>query len=322
MKKFVFVLSYYGYSNTGDDAITKGIVNHLYTSTSNGVLAHFAGNTYSNIIKKVQWSDSIIIPGGTHLRNWGNKWFYQSIRMLLFGCLVRLLGKKFYMFNIGIDGKGWEWLARRIANKITIRDRETFDSAALMNFDLSGIERKKIIGVNLTPVNQIYYNDPSEDKMIAGAVYVALDLWLKEHPDWSVKFISFNGNDKYSDDILNGATARIMGTEFVPWQSNPIKTLEEVAECSVIIGMRYHACVFAALAGLPLLGIESYPSVKQFMEKWYWHLPLKQDYVIRTVDFLDHFTAFMEVALTHDRKYKPQLSIEQMKLMAAEGIRL
>lgn len=313
----IFVLGYYGYKNTGDDAIAEGVGTELaYRGFDFSI--HHSNDPNITISRHFRKADVVVIPGGTHLRNWGKGWLWQSSRMLLFGCLCRLLGKKFYMCNVGIDGSFWEWAARRIANKVTIRDRETFDSAALMNFDLSGVERKKIIGVNLTPVNRIYYGNGQQDWRIATMIYLAISTWLEKHPDWTARCISFNGNSNYSDDYLNRAVAGALDGDFVPWYSNLNLTLTEIAECSVMIGMRYHACVFTALAGIPLLSIESYPSVRDFSWKWYPTRAISQVRVTNGIEFGKIFEEFMSSL----DKQQPHIILDQMRELARKGVEL
>lgn len=272
MKK-IYVIGYYGFQNAGDDAMLMGICDEL-NRRKVPFKFYFKGDSIWKVIKNVVEADIIAVGGGTHLRNWGKGWLWQGLRIVLIGIIARLMDKQFHMWNVGIDGARWEWIMRKVCNFISIRDHETFDSAILMNYEVPNNTRFNIIGVNITPVNRIYFNNPYIDDMIFDQVCIVLHHLLRNRPEWMIRFVSLNSNSKYSDEInIDDSTVKMLEAsfgdrivEFIPYKDNVIDTINTIAECSEFISMRYHGKVLAFTAGVPIkdIGIKSYPSTAGF----------------------------------------------------------
>ncbi len=215
-KMRLFVVGYFGYHNIGDDAMYNGFISYIHEKYYGNVGKDYDlqikvmknGDSLKRCIKRLIWANKIVLCGGTHLRNWGKRWLLQSARIICLAIITRMLRKGFYMINVGIDGSCWEKIAYSIATAISSRDVDSFDSAVLIPFTPQKQER--VIGVNLTPVNAIYYNNPIEDWVFLLELREALDYWLEDNPDWQVKFFSFNDNTKYSDEkICQTATSLV-----------------------------------------------------------------------------------------------------------------
>lgn len=297
----VFVVGYYGYGSTGDDAMLLGLLPMLrYYDVEHSRKGISAGD----FIKQVLKADIVVLGGGTHLRNWGRGSFLQSMRIILFACFVRLIGKRFCMVNVGIDGKGWEWLARKVSDTVTIRDKDSFDSSILLNHNL--IPKKEILGISLVPVYKLYYGNSTMDKKMVVLLCCSISKWLKNHPRWIARFISFNGVDG-DDDLSRFAASLIPDAEFIPWQDDVQSTINAVGECGAFIGMRYHSCMFAYMMNVPLQIIRSYPSCANFA--YHIGIPPVQLDNINLVDLPDKFVL-------------GNLPQERARKLALDGIRL
>lgn len=257
MNDKIYILGYYGYGSLGDDAMRLGITEILRYKGYHNIRCHAKGKGYwANFL----WADVVVIGGGTHLRNWGNGAIKQAIRIFGLGLLSKMCGKKFYMLNVGIDGDTLEFLGNCVADKLTIRDRDSFDSSIVIEYEAK--PKKKILGVCLGEVVEPYYKNEGEDFKIATNIANKINEWLDKNPEWEVKFFNFNRDD---EDINGYADSIVKRSEF-RYYSDVESTLNDVSECSAFIGMRYHSLVFAYKTNTPLMVINSYPSCTKFAE--------------------------------------------------------
>jgi hypothetical protein len=258
----VFVFGYYGYNNTGDDAMALAIANELRKRKIDFNL-YQRGQGIVTTICHFMRSNVILIGGGSHLRNWGKGWWFCSGRVLFLGIVSRLLFKKFKMVNVGSGGVRLDWLAKVISNKVTIRDKETMDSAVLLEYKPR--PKEKVLGINLQSISSIYYDDYKTDEDLLQAVCQLVKAWWKLKPDWEVSFISFNGNDYYPDDaICFSASLRVSGSKFYRYNEDVTAVLSEMSRYKAFVGMRYHSLVFAYITNTPFIAIQTYPRCKFF----------------------------------------------------------
>lgn len=255
MKK-VYIMGYYGYQNAGDDAMLLGLCDELNRQRV-PFRFYFKGDGLCKVLRNITQADIVTIGGGTHLRDWGKGWLLQSLRIVCLGLFVKLIGKQFHMWNVGIDGDFWLWIMKKICNFISIRDEETFDNAMLINWQCEN-KKQKIVGVNITPVNKIYYGREHDDMFMQFQLLRNIERWLGDNPGWRLRVVSFNNNTKYKD--INATNV-----ENIEYDGDPIHTLNKVAECSVFISMRYHSAVFAYMAKVPCVVIDVYPSTSKFL---------------------------------------------------------
>lgn len=258
----VFIFGYYGFKNTGDDAmglaISKEIKKRFFE-----VISYHRGDGLWKTIKNFLWADTVVIGGGSHLRNWGKKWWYCSSRVLLLGILCRFLFKGFSMVDVGSGGKRLDWIAERIAHALTIRDKKYMDSALLLNFNPR--PKKKILGINLQSMSSIYYDDYALDDRVMKSVCKSINEWKVTHPDWDVRFISFNAHNYFPDDeICFKASQLVEGSKVYSYNPDVIQVIEEMSELSAFAGMRYHSLVFAYMTNTPFVAIQTYPRCKNF----------------------------------------------------------
>jgi polysaccharide pyruvyl transferase WcaK-like protein len=270
--KTIFIIGYYGYGNTGDDAMLLGL-NQILQDKGYESKHYCKGDGVLKTLFNILEAKYIVLGGGTHLRNWGTRRLRQSARVLSLG-LVRLLGKKFYMINVGIDGVILTKLAKKSASCVTIRDKNSFDSSAAINFE--PLERQKILGISLAPVYEAYYKDFASDMLLSGHLIKKVQEWLQNN-DWKVRIFNFHEDD----ELINGHVAWLLTkhAEFLPYQSDIQLTMERISQCSAFIGMKYHACMFAYLTQTPLMVIESYPSCRQLANMIGVHATTKEQII-------------------------------------------
>lgn len=272
MGKRYYIVGYYGYMNAGDDAILEGITTEL---TQRGVnyRYYYKGMKAFKVIKDILWANVVVLGGGTHFRNWGRKWIFQGLRIVLLMTLIRILNKQFHMWNVGIEGKGWEALSK-LANYVSLRDHVTMDSALLIDYKpLTEKPQEFVIGVNLTPHNYIYYGRHSRDYAIWKAVFESIINSFKGLK-CTIRFFSLNGDNHYSDEcIFHSNTFKYLlaslgsnfKIEYSCYNGDLKQLIAKISECKVMIGMRYHSLVLAYLANIPIAKVEgSYKSTLEF----------------------------------------------------------
>lgn len=258
----IFVFGYYGYKNTGDDAMKLAVVSEL-KNRGHEVVSYYKGDSLRKTLSNFLKAEIVAIGGGTHLRNWGKGWWFCSGRVLFLGIVSRLLGKRFNMINVGSGGKRLDFLASVISSKVTQRDTETMDSAVLLDF--KPLPKEKILGINLQSMSSIYYDDYELDEKMLISVCKSVNEWKRSHPDWKVRFVSFNGNDYYPDDeICYRASLLVPGSYLYTYNPDVREVLSEMSSLSAFAGMRYHSLVFAYMTNTPFVAIYTYPRCKSF----------------------------------------------------------
>jgi len=258
----IFIFGYYGYKNTGDDAMELALLKE-FRKRGFEVISYHKGDGLLKTLRNFLWASNVVIGGGSHLRNWGKKWWYCSGRVLLLGIVCRLMLKGFFMVNVGSGGKRLDWLARLISHEVTQRDTDTMDSAVLLDFKPR--KKEKILGINLQSMSSIYYDDYELDEKLMKAVCKSVNEWKVMHPDWRVRFVSFNGNDYFpDDDICYRASQLVPDSSLFTYNPDVIEVIEEMSSLSAFVGMRYHSLVFAYMTDTPFIAIKTYPRCKRF----------------------------------------------------------
>ena len=157
----VFIYGYYGWRNTGDDAMVYVLLqelSRLYPNASFAVLSRtavlvpppakakvrFIKLNPLSVLHELSRSSTFIIGGGTHIYDYGitrrNLWIL--LRLWLTLLLAKAFGNRIYLLGNGIGPLSTRWgkaLARlicRLADHITVRDTASY--AALENLGLAG----------------------------------------------------------------------------------------------------------------------------------------------------------------------------------------
>jgi len=289
MKK-VLISGYYGFGNTGDEAILSAMImslkaeipsieitvassNPLETEERYGVKA--IPRSVNEIRRAMKKSDLFISGGGGLLQD------VTSVRSLVYYCLLLLLARvervpiMIYGQGIGpvkrFSSKFLVRLAVSGANVITVRDERskkiledigvrrdvfvTSDPALLLKpvhiSRLNGLKRP-VVGFALRAWKGIDFNDIAR----------AADE-ISRRADASIVFIPFHL--KRDDSVAEQIALRMQEPfQIVNGIELPSETLGLVGELDVLVGMRLHSTIFAALQGIPFLPIAYDPKVEEF----------------------------------------------------------
>ncbi len=304
MSKIV-ISGYYGFANAGDEAMLTAIVGALRQQEPQVELTVLSGNpsfteakhkvkalprfNLGQLIGALLEADLLLSGGGSLLQ------VVTSSKSLLYylGVLAlgELLGKKVVLYAQGIGPIRATW-ARRLtgficqrADLITVRDDGSLEELKNM-----GIEEKRIV-VTADAVFSLPPTDAQEGKQILAKygkgekplIGLALRPWqgqekfipifakaavsIAERYDADLVFLPFQfAVDRAVADKVLDLLGRWKERAVVLDRSfSPGEYLSIISNLDLVIGMRLHALVFAALNKVPFLAVSYDPKVDRFV---------------------------------------------------------
>lgn len=302
--KKVVISGYYGFGNTGDEAILSAMIKALKTYIMNveiTVISKDSAKTSSlhnvksvqrnkpfDIFRAILKCDLFISGGGGLIQDVTGVSTIQYYLGMVF--LAKILGKKVMYYAQGIGpimtdrGKS---ITRFITNMIdvaTLRDDES--RRCLVN-----------IGVNSPPIvitaDPVLALEPEKDDMIEmllckeGIKKSDFNVGISIRP-WKTNCEYLKVISEVSDRLINEFNARII---LIPFQkSQDLEICEKVrsmvkgnaivvngdyspselqgmiGKMDILIGMRLHSLIFGSTLGVPMIGIVYDPKVRNFSE--------------------------------------------------------
>ena len=303
----LLISGYYGFGNAGDEAILAGLIEGSRqrapeaeltvlsgdpgaTAREHGVIA--APRGLRSARHQIELSDLVISGGGGLLQDvtsWRSPLYYLAVVELArrAGRPVAFVGQ-----SVGpLRRPAIRWLVRRVLSGVgalAVRDRVsreallglglgrevevTADLAFLMppptEEEIEAARRKAGVAAGEGPVAAVALRpDPAGEggEDTAGRLGEAIGgvcgelglrpLLVAMQPSQDVEFA---GRVAAGMPLGAGAVAPVMPAR---------ELLALIAGCNLLIGMRLHALVFAALAGVPLVAISYDPKVDGLMEQ-------------------------------------------------------
>lgn len=300
--KRVFIFGYYGFKNAGDDAMLEAIINSIkkiksdidisvltynaeYTKTTHKVNAISRSKIF-DILSEIKKSDLVISGGGSLLQD------VTSNRSLIFYLglvlIAKIFGKKVMFYGNGygpINKKFSKFIIKLLVSKvdlITLRDKiskeELYDLGIVDNVHLTADPTFTMQPCDLNRVNEIFYKEQiSIDKELVG---ISIRRWkddkkIKEIIAKAIDHISEKGANvvlipmKYPDDLEFSIEVGAMCKEspyIIKSYYKPDEILGIIGRMTMLVGIRLHALIFAAIQKVPMVGIEYDPKVKGFIE--------------------------------------------------------
>lgn len=284
------LIGYFGFSNLGDDLMLLGFLGELRRMNHrekiellsiNPVLTRSLLREYEQVsISQANWKSYLLLPFCTNRSEpivWvGGTCLYQdktdTLKKGLFwltyiAVITALLGKKFILFNIGVNHvTNWttKFLIKLIISfsaKIVVRDQQSRDNV------LYYVKRKYCgVGGDLA----LLYNFPSKKKSesVVGILPHGDHVMTKQLNDviehltqrhFKVKLIGMSDTDltsvschpnKYNACKYNGFSVD--------------KILNELGQCNFIIGQRLHSIVIASAMRIPVFSVNYDQKIRQF----------------------------------------------------------
>ncbi|AOY74832.1 polysaccharide pyruvyl transferase CsaB [Clostridium formicaceticum] len=300
--KNIFLFGYYGFHNTGDEAILEAIVKEIKEVVPQAKLTALSynakdtmkkykihavsRNSFQEIIKAIKASDVVISGGGSILQD------VTSSRSLLYYLAIILVAKKlgkrvmFYGNGFGpITGYLNKKLVSHIINqvdRITVRDYQSKEAMQAL-----GIKKDIMVTADIALGLEMV-----DDRRIE-------KIFRQEEMDLTKKWVGISirewkGQTSYKEVIAQTADyliSRNYKVVFIPMQfPSDINTSQEIADrmktvpkiitkqyhpremigmiskLDLLLGMRLHSLVFSAIAEVPMVGLEYDTKITSFLK--------------------------------------------------------
>ncbi len=273
----ITVSGYYGFHNTGDEAIALAISRELarrghsalllshdpaQTSAAYGCASAARMNPLA-LLQSLLGAQMLWSGGGGLLQD------KTSVRNLTYYlALIRgagLLGRRVVVFNQSIGPLSLEGGARvaRVLNggkaKVIVRDRGSLETLRHLGVEarLGGDPALLLTPpADLTADHNTVVLAPRGDVQDANAGLKALTADLRSRGR-RVVALSFHPS-------VDDEAARNLGADEVISTSDPVVALNTVAAAGYVVGVRLHAVILAAAAGVPFVGVSYDPKVAGF----------------------------------------------------------
>ncbi len=302
--KRVVLSGYYGFSNAGDEAMLRSILQALRSKNSDCSITVISGNPKATAAKyavksvyifdfiaiiKVLMKCNVLISGGGSLLQNVTSWqsFYYYLTVLALG---KMLGAKVMLYAQGIGPvRGFlpkrimSWIVNR-ADYITVRDEGSF--AELHDIGISkpviqitadavlGMEPVDLVcgenilqnlGVDLSKTiiavaPRRWTTDNEYLKSLAAAADSVIALHSVE-----IVFVPLHlpEDRKVCDEIV----AMMQHRAFIfDGNCDADIYMSVIGICQLLVGVRLHALIFAAIMNVPIVGITYDPKIVRFMD--------------------------------------------------------
>ena len=300
----ILISGYYGFDNIGDESILRAVINSIRARLPEctlTVLSHDPAGTREKygveavdrmapleILRAVRRCDMLISGGGSLLQD-----VTSSKSLLYYLSIIRLAkhyGKKVFIYSQGIgpiDRPGNRRSTARVlrtVDGIVVRDERSANLRAEI-----GVPREKVV-ITADPVLRMPRVDtargaealrkagvPEQRKLTVGWAIREKDpdsafvgevmksiRWLKETYDAESVLIPFH----YEEDlaVCRAIAGRLDGAA-VCLQEKYLSEdmLSVIGNMDILIGVRLHSLIYAAIMGVPMLGVSYDPKCTAFL---------------------------------------------------------
>ncbi|MCI9430950.1 MAG: polysaccharide pyruvyl transferase CsaB [Oscillospiraceae bacterium] len=301
----ILISGYYGFNNIGDESILRTVIDNLreklpdveitvlsqspaQTAEKYGVKAARRMNLW-DILRSVRRCDMLLSGGGSLLQDATSS---RSILYYLFLLrLAQLLGKRTFIYSQGIGpisgGRNRRYTAYVLsrADGIVVRDGKSRD--LLLELGVPG----GLIHVTADPVLRVRAPGPElgrnilaeegcprrEDRLTVGWAVKSRKpnkdflrevekciLWLREEYGADSVLIPFFHDEDVG--ICQTVAARLDGQAGCLRKKHlSEETLSIIGCMDVLVGVRLHSLIYAAVMGTPMIGISYDPKVESFL---------------------------------------------------------
>lgn len=290
----IVISGYYGFSNTGDEAILKVITSFLKDNEIVVLSAkknYFANSIYRynffRILKELKSSQILLSGGGGLLQDKTS--FKSLIYYLSIIYLAKLLKLKVVIFSqsIGpITKKTGKFLTSRILNKvdmITVRDRNSLNILKELK-----VEKPEIF---LTADLAFLLKEPDKERveeilikenidknfsylaivirpwrgLLIEEIIKFIKIFKEKYRMWKIVLIPFQYSEDYQ--LLKNIKKEISEVLLIENQYLPEEILGIIKNMDFLVGMRLHSLIFAGISNVPYIGIIYDKKVEEFLKE-------------------------------------------------------
>jgi|GEM_PF-2872451 len=283
---------YLGYGNYGDELLASLVEKQILKIDPGAEIARLSSrNSLLEHLSLINRSKELICIGGLFQDK-------SSDRSPIYYCatvlLAKLLGKKVKILAQGIGplsrtkSKFCTWLAYRLADKVSVRDQNSkmlLDQWGIKHYygsDLAWLlvdTEAKPSSEALKRIENIFFN--TKDKMLVISLRSEagdfsgklseriIDKIAREFligTDTPVMILQMQDQDRKVHDLFYNYTKKIYLVEAKQFKPEEIiYILKNYGQ--ELIGMRFHALVFAKIAGIEITAIASDPKIREFTQQ-------------------------------------------------------
>ena len=300
MKK-IFIFGYYGFKNIGDEAILASIIemikscepsaqiyvlsyNVKYTEKTHRVIG-VSRNSMGNVIKAIKNADLVISGGGSLLQDvTSSRSLYYYLSLIT---TASMLKKPILFYSNGfgpVRRKINQYITGKIINRVEqIILRDEASKIAMMKvgvthpIEVTADATFQLNSANKHRIMEIF--EQEEIPMDRPLVGVSVRPWkvregfvesMAQFADYiaskglSVVFIPMQ---PAKDIEISKVIIENMKREayLLKQEYTPKEVLGIIGAMDVLVGMRLHALIFAAIKGVPMLGLEYDPKISSFL---------------------------------------------------------
>lgn len=300
--KHIFIFGYYGFKNAGDDAMLESIIEDIKSINSDvniSVLTYNANHTRTthnvnvisrskifDIIAAIKKCDLLISGGGSLLQD------VTSSRSLIFYLglifIAKLFGKKvmFYGNGYGPVNKRFnrfliKWLVSKV-DLVTLRDdisrEELYKLGIIDNVEVTADPTFTMKPCEEIRIDEIFAKEKiPHDKELIG---VSIRRWKNDEKtkaviSQAIDYMHDTGVNvvmipmQHPDDLEFSYEVKSMCKRepyIIENYYKPEEILGIVGKMTMLVGIRLHSLIFAAIEKVPMVGIEYDPKVKSFIK--------------------------------------------------------
>ena len=232
------------------------------------------------ILLYIKKTDFVIVGGGTLIHDNKSRWSLLIIFLLVISS--KILFKRIFFVGVGISDLKYKSsyimlnLITKLSSGFYIRDIEAekilrkanvvekrFQLTADLAYSLKHLKKKsdktgdnKRINIGITMVDNAFYN-----KKIQGAIIEYVALLKNINYEFEVHFIPFHEMSADCDNTINDSKVMIkikqeLSEENIIIEEQIGEKFDKVYESlDLVIGMRFHSLVLAAIYEIPFIGI-------------------------------------------------------------------
>lgn len=302
----IVISGYYGFANAGDEAMLSSILTSLRERETDLEITVLSGNPsvttekygvygvgrfdFIKIFQELHKSDLLISGGGSLLQD------VTSLRSLFYYLFIimmgSIIGKKVMLYSHGIGPirnsfarMATKFICNNMTDLITVRDSESLNTLVTM-----GVEKKKIFlaadsvlslpkvdkamgrsilersGVNVDrPILGISVRKWNGDAACFKVIAEELEKFCNKH-DVQIVLLPLQHKQDYDSclhikGLLNHQDVFLLSENYTTEEF-----LSVIGNFKLLLGMRLHALVFAAVMGVPVLAVSYDPKVDAFVD--------------------------------------------------------